>query len=1140
MRTESKIPFVGLHAHDGFSIGDGLGFPSEHYNFAFDNGLEAHAITNHGNMNSVPHIVQHIKKMKADGKDIKPIYGVEAYFIPSLKEWKQEYETVRQNKKNKNLIKDDKSATVIEDEEGTRRSKNILNRRRHLVLLAQNQEGLNDLYQLISESYGEGNFYRYPRVDYETLKKYGSNLIATSACLGGVYAGNYWENREAGDEAVMEAMRETSRTMISIFGDRWYGEVQWNNIPEQHELNQYVVRICEEFDIQLVSTADSHYPRPDAWKDRELYKRMAWLGKKAPSWMSNELPESTDAIGYELYPKNGDQMWESYKRYSAQLGQEYDDDLILDSIKRTHYIATERIEDFVPDSTVRLPKFILPDGFATADSALKELCVSALRDAGFHDNSEYRDRLMKELDVISERGFAEYFLTMKAIADEAVQLSLVGPARGSAAGSLISYLLGITQVDPIKYGLLFERFLTRTGSGYPDIDYDVANPMRLKEHLIEKWGKNTVVPISNFNTLKLRSLIKDIAKFYDIPFVEVNNVTSKMLQEATPGAKAKNGIKAGLYIPTFEEVMEFSESLQGFLQKYPHVKTHVLQLHGQNRSVSRHAGGVVIGEDLNRYMPLINSGGVTQTPWTEGQNARHLEPMGFIKFDLLGLSTVEMIEAAIINILKNKEGVENPTIQDVRSYYDKHLHPDVMDLDDQNVWKNIFHDGKFAGIFQFTQHGAQDFCKKAKPTNIIDLSAITSIYRPGPLSANVDRDYVEAKESPQYIKYIHPLVREHTEDTYGFLIFQEQIAILAHKLGKDISLDEGNMLRKLLTKKGTGKGAREKQKIENKFIQGCVDKGIDKLKAQKLWNTFEYFSGYGFNKSHAVSYSMISFQCAWLFNYHPAEWMAAFLDKEPEKRKELAINIAKSFGFKIEPMNINTSGTSWTALEDGVTLVQPLASLKGLGEKAVEQIMNHRPFNSVEEFLFDEEISYSKLNKKAIDVLVRSQALNCLMDERFSGLKHFWSAVALDRPRKLKNLEDNIKTYEPEGDFTEEEKIEFLTDLTGVFPIRMVADEALLRKLEEKFVPPLAEYDPDLAVSWFIPRKITKKKTKNGKEFWVVDAIDITSKITKIRCWGIKKEDKIFINRPYMAKLDYNEQWGFSTRSVRRNFRLVG
>jgi len=268
--------------------------------------------------------------------------------------------------------------------------------------------------------------------------------------------------------------------------------------------------------------------------------------------------------------------------------------------------------------------------------------------------------------------------------------------------------------------------------------------------------------------------------------------------------------------------------------------------------------------------------------------------------------------------------------------------------------------------------------------------------------------------------------------------------------------------------------------------------------------------------------------------------MAAFLDKEPEKRKELAVNIAKSFGFKIEPMNINTSGTSWTALADGKTLVQPLTSIKGLGEKAVEQIMNNRPFQTIDDFLFDENVVYSKLNKKAIDVLVRSQALNCLMDERFSGLKHYWSAVALDRPRTLKKFLENVELYEPEGDFTEEEKIEFLTDLTGVFPIRMVADEKLLKKFEEKYIPPLGEYDPDLGVSWFIPRHVEVKKTKGGKEYWIVDVIDITSKITKIKCWGIRKEDKIFINRPYMARLDYDEQWGFSTRSVRKNFRLVG
>ena len=1134
------IPFVGLHAHSGFSVGDGLGYPPEHMNFCFENGLPAHAFTDHGNMNGVPYALQHLKKMRQSGKDFKLIFGVEAYFIPSIADWREEYEKAKENKRNRVLTAKDINATIVEDE--GRKIRQALNRRRHLVLLAQNQEGLNDLYELVSESYKTGNFYRYPRMDYEMLAKYGSNLIGSSACLGGFYAGHYWENRDAGEEAILEAMREGTRRMLEVFGDRWYGEVQWNNISEQHEVNKYTIQVCEEFDVKLISTADSHYPRPEAWKDRELYKRLAWLGKKRPEWMSAELPESPDEIGYELYPKNGDQMWEAYKRYSEEIGVEYDDDVILDSITRTHHIAMDRIEDFEPDNTIRLPSFVVPEEYkGDADFALRDLCVRGLEKRNLQEIEVYTERLEKELDVLQSQGFAKYFLTMKAVSDEAQSLSLYGPGRGSAAGSLIAYLLEITQVDPIEHDLLFERFLTRSATGMPDIDFDVCNPMRLKEHLIEKWGDNVVVPISNFNTLALRSLIKDISRFYEVPFAEANAVTSKMLLEATPAAKKKHGIAAGVYTPTFEEVMEFSETLQKFFRKYPEIKTHINALHGQIKSTSRHAGGVCIGEDLNRYMPLINSGGVRQTPWTEGQKMRHLEPMGFIKFDILGLSTIEMIEGAIENILRDDQGIENPTIEDIKTFYNKHLHPDVIDTDDQDIWKNIFHEGRFAGIFQFTQQGAQDLCVRVKPTNIVDLSAITSIFRPGPLSAGVDKDYVEAKKSPQYIKYIHPIVREHTENTYGFLIFQEQIATLAHKLGKDISLDEGNMLRKLFTKKGTGKGEEEMLKIRRKFIEGCTEKGIERSAAAGLFQTFEFFSGYGFNKSHAVSYCFISYQCAWLFHYHPAAWMAAFLHKEPETRKEKAINIAKSFGFKIEPMNINLSGNEWRVLPDGKTLVQPLTSVKGLGEKAVAQIMANRPFNTIEEFLFHPDISYSKLNKKCLDVLVRSQALNCLMDDRFNGLKHFWSAVAVDRPRKEKNLHDNIKTYAPEGDFAEEEKIEFLTDLTGVFPMSMVISQEVLDRFNEKRIPPISEFDVDLGVSWFIPRGIENKKTRNGKDYWIVSVIDSNNKITKIKCWGVKKGvDRVFLNVPYLARLDYDEQWGFSSRSVRRNFKMIG
>jgi len=844
-------------------------------------------------------------------------------------------------------------------------------------------------------------------------------------------------------------------------------------------------------------------------------------------------------VGYELYPKNGDQMWESYLKYSKECGVEYDDKIVKDSIARTHKIAHDRIETFLPDNTVRLPDFVVPEG-STAGQTLAALCVEGLRSLGLQGRQEYVDRLKHEVNVIENRGFSKYFLTMKSIADVAVDRQLVGAGRGSAAGSLVAYVLNITQVDPIKYGLQFERFLTKGGSGYPDIDYDVSDPMVLKEILIDQWGDNSVVPITNWNTLQLRSLIKDISKFYGIEFTEVNNVTSKMVYEATPRAKAKHGITSGVYAPTFEELMEFSESLQAFLTKYPNIKTHIEKLYGQTRSASRHAGGVVVGENLDQWMPLINSGGVRQTPWSEGMNVRHLEPMGFIKFDILGLASLRMLEGAIDRILRRHHGMEDPTFADIKDFYDKNLHPEKINLDDKEVWQNIFHKGKWAGIFQFTETGAQSFCKNAKPDNIIDLSAITSIYRPGPLGAGVDRKYIGAKSNPGDVEYINNHVREVTEETYGFLIFQEQIAMLAHKLGKDLSLDEGNKLRKLLTKKGTGEIQIQKDKIFDKFKRGCVEKGMKDYEARELWETFEYFSGYGFNKSHAVSYCVLSYQCAYLLNYYPAEWLAAFLDKEPETRKERAIATAKSLGYSVEPLNVNTSGVNWEISEDGKTLIQPLSSIKGLGIKAIEQIIEHRPFNTIEDFLFHPEIIYSKLNKKSIHALTLGQAMNDLIDDRFTGLAHFYAAVAEDRPRKEKNLIENIKKYEPEGDFSEEEKLEHLVNLTGVFPINAVVTPRVRQKLDELYVPPISEFDPELGVTWFIPRECKLKKSKNGKNFYVVKVIDDNNEMTIIRCWGVDPErDIVQLNRPYMARLNYNQQWGFSTFSMRKMFKLL-
>ena len=386
------------------------------------------------------------------------------------------------------------------------------------------------------------------------------------------------------------------------------------------------------------------------------------------------------------------------------------------------------------------------------------------------------------------------------------------------------------------------------------------------------------------------------------------------------------------------------------------------------------------------------------------------------------------------------------------------------------------------------------------------------------------------------------IVQQQRQQILGqlLLIFQEQIALLAHKLGDNISLEEGNKLRKLLTKKGTGKGHEQKDEIKDKFIRGCAQNSIDRATASQIWQNFEYFSGYGFNKSHAVSYSVLSYQCAWLLNYYPECWTAAFLDKEPESRKEAAISLAKKHGFDIAVLDINTSGKQWEISEDGKTLIQPLSSIKGLGDKAIAQIVAHRPYKEIEDLIFNADIAYSKLNKKALNVLCLSGALDDLIDDRFSGLKHFWASVVDDRPKNNKKFKEHVEIYESMGDFTKAERITHISSLTGIFPFELVMDDEIVESLDKHLVPPLGNWDPELGVAWFVPREIVRKKTKNGKPYWILNVIDTTSEITKIRCWGVRDSDQIQLNRPYMAKLDYNETWGFSTRSMHYNFKLLG
>jgi DNA polymerase-3 subunit alpha len=1155
-RKKPSIPFASLHSHDTFSIFDGLGYPEEHCEFAYKNGLVGYAQTNHGNMNGFGYAFQQAKKMQADGRsDFKIIYGIEAYIHPDIEAWKTDRETHRADAKLAKQINDDVDLVIEDENESKRVIKSSLNQRSHLVLTAQNQEGLNNLFKMVSESYRGDNFYRFPRIDYSLLKRHNTGIIASSACIGGILGNDYWRNRDLGPNAVREAMAKTIEVMMDIFGDRFYGELQWANYAEQHIINQHIIELSKVYGFKLISTCDAHFPNPELWKDREIYKMIGWMGKNDEGNKIDALPKTLEEMEYQLYPKNGDELFASYRDYSSKLGFTYDDRLVEESIARTSDIARNRISDYVPDTGIKLPSFVVPEG-ETADTALAKVAVEALKKSGLYKDQIYIDRLKEELHTIKDRGFSKYFLTMKTITDKAKANQLCGSGRGSGAGSLVSYLLNITEVNPIKYNLQFSRFIRKTAKDYPDIDFDVSDPMILKEMMINEYGDNTVVPISNFNTLKARSLIKDISKLYDIPFQEVNAVTGKMQFEAKGPAMKDQGLTAGAYEPTWEELKKYSPTLTAYLKKYPDIAIHIENLLGQIRSISRHAGGVLFADGLNNMMPLINSKGVVQTPWTEGQTVRHLEPLGFIKFDILGLTTLRMIQDAITQILKNKHGIKNPTFEEVKAYYDKHLHPESIDLNDQAVYENIFQKGRFLGTFQFTAVGAQNFCVNAKPKNIVDIAAITSIYRPGPLSANVDKKYVDAKNNPESISYIHPLVKEVTENTHGFLVFQEQLSMLAHKLGDNLSLDEGNELRKVLTKKGTGKEAQVKTKLYDKFVIGCELKGIHRDDADELWKKMEFFSGYGFNLSHAICYSIISYQCAWLFHYHPAEWACAFLEAQPEKKKEAGISAVKSYGFKIRQLDINLSGVAWeVSKEDERMLVQPLSSIKGLGDAAISEIMQYRPFNKVEDLLFHDKIKYNKLNKKGLDALIRGGAMTSLMDNRFTGGKHFWSVVAVDRPKTLKKFNENLELYKPEGDFNDEEKIENITALTGTYPIHLVLTEDIRNKLEAKKIRPLGAYsrppdedeeeediveieDEQNILAWFIPRSKEVKKSKGGKDYWFISVTDSTNTLTSLRCFGINPNDVVHMNRPYLGAVS-KDGFGFSIRNLKSQLKLL-
>ncbi len=474
--------FVNLHVHSNGSIGDAIGQPKDIFETVMANGDSICALTDHGNMNMFANaylwLQEHNKK---DGKPFKIIYGVEAYFIDDVKDWEKLHKASKDaGTKTKKAEEEDE---IVEDESEKTKKKNPLNKRSHLVLLTQNETGLKNLFKLVSISNTLPYYYRYPRIDFELLKEHSEGIVALSACMGGVLADCYWECLRKSETEIpdsfcidksIEDMCEKTKRFQEILGkDKFFLELQWNHIPEQHIINHCVLQVAERLKIkeQLVSTADAHYPRKDLWQSRELYKRLARMGKSNKEL--DPLPEKKEQVPYDLYPKSEDEMLVSFyqTRDLLKLG-EYDEKVIQESIYRTKDIAERYFQDVLNvDTSVKFPQFLIPEG-TTDIQFLSDCCWKSLKEQypELYEKKEYQDRLAYELSVVEKRNFASYFILMREIAYKSKFIGLSGTSRGSAGGSLISYLVGITQVDPIRFGLLFERFLDIDGSGNPDID----------------------------------------------------------------------------------------------------------------------------------------------------------------------------------------------------------------------------------------------------------------------------------------------------------------------------------------------------------------------------------------------------------------------------------------------------------------------------------------------------------------------------------------------------------------------------------------------------------------------------------------------------------------------------------------------
>ena len=914
------MSFTHLHVHTEYSLLDGSSKIKEITKRAKELGMDSLAITDHGVMYGVIEFYEAAKKA-----GIKPVLGCEVYVAPGSRF--------------------DKGAGQSEDKYN------------HLVLLAENNTGYQNLMKIVSKGFTEGFYYK-PRVDKEVLREYHEGIIATSACLAG-------EVQRYLSRGMYETARDAALELQDIFGKgNFFLELQDHGIAEQHYVNPQLMRMHNETGIELVCTNDVHYTYADDVDAHDILLCIQ-TGKK----LSDENRMRYE--GGQFYLKSEEEMAELFK-------------YVPEAVENTHKIA-ERCNVEIEFGVTKLPAFDVPEEYGknswvylnalcyeglkkrypdkTADVCVEDIIeqakasiVADRKDVVIkraEDSNDIFQRLSYELSVIYSMGYVDYFLIVWDYINYAKTHDIpVGPGRGSAAGSLVSYCLGITTLDPVKYNLVFERFLNPERVSMPDIDVDFCFERRQEviDYVRRKYGDDCVVQIVTFGTLAARGVIRDVGRVMDLPYAQVDTIAKMIPQELNITID-----KALQMNPEFKKVYEEDKEIHELIDT-------AKRLEGLPRHTSMHAAGVVISQkDVSEYVPLSRASDgsiVTQFTMTT------LEELGLLKMDFLGLRTLTVIQNAV-HLVEQDTGVK--------------LDMQHIDYNDKKVLDSLG-TGHSDGVFQLESAGMKNFMKELKPQSLEDVIAGISLYRPGPM--DFIPQYIKGKNNPESVTYDTPLLKPILEPTYGCIVYQEQVMQIVQALA-GYSLGRADLVRRAMSKKKASVMEKERQNFvygnEAEGVPGCIKNGIDEKTANKIYDEMIDFAKYAFNKSHAAAYAFVSYQTAWLKYYYPVEFMAALMTScidNPGKVAEYILS-SRQMGISILPPDINRSEGKFTV--DGQAIRYGMAAVKGIGKPVMEAIVEERsangPFRSLKDFA--ERLSGKEVNKRTVENFIKAGAFDC-------------------------------------------------------------------------------------------------------------------------------------------------------------------